>query len=124
MKRRDFVVALMAVTAFAVLPSTKAISSTFNPSSTITKTRDRRRNKNLKPGAIQVAEPDTIINLPEAPAHGDKVHIIVEANSLKRPSYIASQNSKIAGDVGFLELNSLAILNLTFNAANNNWQLS
>jgi hypothetical protein len=124
MKRRDFIVAFMAVTALAAIPGTKAISSTYNPQTPIIKTRDRRKTKNLKPGAVQVAEPDSVINLPEDARHGDQIHIVVEANSLKKPSFLACKNAKIDGDMAELELDSLAILHLTFNAAKNNWQLS
>jgi hypothetical protein len=122
-KRRNFVVTILAITALTVLPSTGAISSTLLGSDTRPRSLERKKLKKLKSGDICLAEPDALISLPSHPRDGDFVHIAVDGSSLNKPSIITSSKAKIVGEEESLELDSLAILKLTFNAATNNWQI-
>jgi len=119
MNRRKLLFTCLAIAAVSMVPNIQALKSTNRLQTAISRKRDNKNLKHLQTGETYSTEEDTEIVLPFNPQHGDYVRIAVT-----QKSKIEYFENRILGRSEALILDTLAIIKLTYNAANNDWQLA
>jgi len=113
MKRRSFFSSLLKVAVIAPFSRAEGLVMNFNQEEIKELVKDR-------PNFIQS---DTIVKMPLSAQHGDKVHLVVESQSLHSPCKLICAHSSIVGEKDPLILDQIATVVFTYDAYKQDWVL-